>query len=77
MASILFKDAGLLVSSGKGFSYIPKGYLGVEGEYIDYIGQDAPEKEYGEVVLINSQRHRGRIRSVPRCGCIPGRCGRP
>ena len=49
MASILFKDAGLLVSSGKGFSYIPKGYLGVEGEYIDYIGQDAPEKEYGEV----------------------------
>ena len=49
MASILFKDAGLLVSSEKGFSYIPKGYLGVEGEYIDYIGQDAPEKEYGEV----------------------------
>ena len=48
MASVLFKNAGILTTLEGKFSYLEDAYLGVEGEKIDYIGSARPEKQYGE-----------------------------
>lgn len=46
--SILFKNCRILSRQNGEYSIV-KGYLGVEGECIDYIGSDAPDKQYSEV----------------------------
>lgn len=48
MSSILFKNAGILATVNGGFEFIENGYLGVEGNTIDYIGREEPKKKYGE-----------------------------
>ncbi len=46
--SILFKNCRIL-SRKDGKYEVVKGYLGVEGEYIDYIGTGEPAKKYDDV----------------------------
>ncbi len=46
--SILFKN-GLILTKENGEYRLVSGYLGVEGEYIDYIGAEAPTKHYDYV----------------------------
>lgn len=48
MSSILFKNAGILATKNNKFEYIEKGYLGVDGDKIDYIGKEEPKKKYKE-----------------------------
>ena len=48
MSSILFKNAGILATKNNKFEYIEKGYLGVDGDKIDYIGKEEPKKKYDE-----------------------------
>ena len=48
MSSILFKNAGILTTREGNFIYLENGFLGVQGDTIDYIGQDRPEKKYDE-----------------------------
>lgn len=48
MSSILFKNAGILATNNNKFEYIEKGYLGVDGDKIDYIGKEEPKKKYKE-----------------------------
>ena len=45
---LLFAHCGVLQSTDAGFSYIPEGYLGVEGDTIDYIGAEKPARAYDE-----------------------------
>jgi len=45
----LFKNASLLVRQEDGYNVLQNACLGVDGEYISYIGFDAPEKEYDVV----------------------------
>lgn len=49
MSSILFRNAGILSSTEKGFEYIENGCLGVDGDTIDFIGSVEPRKAYSEV----------------------------
>ena len=49
MSSILFKNVGILATRGNGFEFIENGYLGVEGDRIDYIGKEEPKKKYYEL----------------------------
>ena len=65
--SILFKNADILSVKDGRFEYLQCAYLGVEGKVIDYIGTEAPVKEYSEVKemsgkmlipgLVNSHGH--------------------
>lgn len=65
--SILFKNADILSVKAGRFEYLQYAYLGVEGKVIDYIGTEAPIKEYSEVKdmggkmlipgLVNSHGH--------------------
>lgn len=48
MSSILFKNAGILATKNNKFEYIENGYLGVDGDKIDYIGKEEPKKKYKE-----------------------------
>ena len=43
---LLFKDAGLLAWKDDDFHYIPEGFLGVDGDTIDYIGAQRPSLPY-------------------------------
>ena len=46
--SVLFKNARILVRNEKGYeSFV--GYLGVNEDRIDYLGESAPDKKYDEV----------------------------
>ena len=46
--SVLFKNARILVRNEKGYeSFV--GYLGVNDDRIDYLGESAPDKKYDEV----------------------------
>lgn len=47
--SILFKHADILSTDDGQFKYLKCAYLGVDGKVIDYIGTEAPVKEYSEV----------------------------
>ncbi len=44
--STLFKNAKILAFDGGNYKVLDNAYLGVEGEYIDYIGVEKPQKEY-------------------------------
>ncbi len=44
----LFANAGILAWKNDGFSYIENGFLGVNGDTIDYIGIARPEDAYDE-----------------------------
>lgn len=65
--SILFKNADILSTKDGQFEYLKCAYLAVEGKVIDYIGTEAPAKEYSCVKemrgrmlipgLINSHGH--------------------
>ncbi len=46
--SILFKNAKIVAYENNDFKVLDNAYLGVEGEYIDYIGTARPKKEYSE-----------------------------
>ncbi len=46
--SILFKNAKILSTENGEFKVIENGYLGVNGDKIDYIGKDKPSKCYDE-----------------------------
>ncbi len=46
--SILFKNAKIVAYENNDFKVLDNAYLGVEGEYIDYIGTLRPQKEYSE-----------------------------
>ena len=48
MSSILFKNAGILATNNNKFEFIENGYLGVDGDKIDYIGKEEPKKKYKE-----------------------------
>ena len=45
----LFKNASVLVREEDGYNVLKDAYLGVKGEYINYIGFDAPEEDYDVV----------------------------
>ena len=45
----LFKNASVLVREEDGYNVLQNACLGVDGEYINYIGFDAPEKDYDVV----------------------------
>ncbi len=42
----LLENANILASEGGGFRYIENGYLGIDGDTIDYIGPERPAGEY-------------------------------
>ena len=44
---ILFEGADLLLRRRSGYKVLRNAFLGVDGEYIDYIGKTRPEGEYG------------------------------
>ncbi len=46
--SILFKNADILVRREGKIDFLRSAYLGVEGAYIDYVSEKAPEKKYSE-----------------------------
>ena len=46
--SILFENAAVLVRQRDTYNVLYGAYLGVDGERIDYIGFDKPEKQYEE-----------------------------
>ncbi len=46
--SVLFKNARILTVSSGSFRVLEDAYLGVSGEYIDYIGTERPGKAYDE-----------------------------
>lgn len=43
---LLFKNAGILAWKDDRFDYIPEGFLGVDGDIIDYIGAEKPAVPY-------------------------------
>lgn len=43
---LLLKHAGILAWKDGDFDYIPEGYLGVDGDTIDYVGAQKPEAAY-------------------------------
>lgn len=43
---LLLKRAGILAWKDEDFDYIPEGYLGIDGDTIDYIGKARPEGAY-------------------------------
>lgn len=43
---LLLKNAGILASEGENFRYIPEGWLGIDGDTIDYIGAEKPAAAY-------------------------------
>ena len=45
----LFTNASVLVREEDGYNVLQNAFLGVEGEYIDYIGFEAPQKDYDVV----------------------------
>ena len=47
--SVLFKNAKILSTENGKFKVIENGFLGVDGNTIDYIGSEKPSKEYSEV----------------------------
>lgn len=42
----LFENCGILAWESEDFRYIPKGFLGVDGDTICYVGETKPEGEY-------------------------------
>ena len=44
----LFARAGILAWKENRFHYIPEGYLGVDGDTIDYVGAEKPAQPYDE-----------------------------
>ena len=49
MMSILFENAAILIRQRDAYNVLEGAYLGVDGELIDYIGFDKPEKVYDDV----------------------------
>ena len=45
---LLFAHGGILQTTDAGFEYIPEGYLGVDGDTVDYIGAEKPASVYDE-----------------------------
>ena len=43
---LLLKDAGILAWKDGRFDYIPRGFLGIDGDTIDYVGADRPAAGY-------------------------------
>lgn len=43
---LLLKHAGILAWRDERFDYIPEGYLGIDGDTIDYVGAQRPEATY-------------------------------
>ena len=43
---LLLKNAGILAWKDDRFDYIPGGFLGIDGDTIDYVGADRPEAAY-------------------------------
>ena len=43
---LLLKNAGILAWKDDQFDYIPGGFLGIDGDTIDYVGADKPEAAY-------------------------------
>ena len=62
----LFAHCGILAWKDEAFDYIPDGYLGVDGDTIDYIGAEAPAAAYDE-----TRDYSGRL-LMP--GLINGHC---
>ena len=44
---LLLKNAGILAWKDGRFDWIPEGYLGIDGDAIDYVGAEKPEAAYG------------------------------
>ena len=42
----LLKNCGILAEDTGGFRYMKDGYLGIDGETIDYIGEEKPVEAY-------------------------------
>ena len=47
---LLLKDAGILAWRDGGFAPIRRGYLGIDGDTIDYVGAEPPEAAYDETL---------------------------
>ena len=62
----LFAHCGILAWKDETFDYIPDGYLGIDGDTIDYIGAEAPAAAYDE-----TRDYSGRL-LMP--GLINGHC---
>ncbi len=43
---LLLKNAGILAWADDGFRHIPEGYLGIDGDIIDYVGAERPAAPY-------------------------------
>ena len=43
---LLLKNAGILAWENENFHYIPEGFLGVDGDTIDYVGAERPQAAY-------------------------------
>ena len=43
---LLIKNAGILAWKDGRFDYIPEGFLGIDGDTIDYVGAQRPKAEY-------------------------------
>ena len=43
---LLLERAGILAWRDEGFEYIPEGWLGIDGDTIDYMGKDRPQSAY-------------------------------
>ena len=65
----LLKGAGILIWENEGFVCLKNGYLGIDGDRIDYIGAEAPSAVYDEIRdmtgklllpgLVNGHTHTG------------------
>jgi len=49
MSRILLSRAEVLVHGGREWSVIHEGYVGIDGDRIDYVGGERPRAEYGQV----------------------------
>lgn len=63
---LLFKNAAILAWKDDRFDYIPEGFLGVDGDTIDYIGADRPQAPYD---LVKDMRGLLLIPGIINCHC--------
>ncbi|MBR0366821.1 MAG: amidohydrolase [Clostridia bacterium] len=63
---LLFKNAAILAWKDGNFDCIPDGFLGVDGDTIDYIGTDRPQAAYD---LVKDMRGKLLIPGLINCHC--------
>ena len=63
---LLFKNAAILAWKDECFDYIPEGFLGVDGDTIDYIGAERPQAAYD---LVKDMRGKLLIPGLINCHC--------